>query len=147
MCHHLALGDENKISKCARCIGVGAKMAQSRQIFREKICELARFWTLNRIPKYLSGSSLTCSQICVIPLMDDRHLPHKIENKIKIKMCDQLWLAASLPVKRASFLVPPCFSNPFRILSAHWFALCAALMRSWKACTVFIVVKYGDKVY
>ncbi len=41
-------------------------------------------------------------------------------------MCDQLWLAASLPVKRASFLVPPCFSNPFRILSAHWFALCAA---------------------
>jgi hypothetical protein len=39
--------------------------------------------------------------------------------KLKIK-CDLLWLAAPLPVKRASVLVPPCFSNPFRILSAHW---------------------------
>jgi len=66
-------------------LGWGAEMAQSRQIFREKICEIARFWTLNTIPKYLSGSSLSCRRIWVSPLMDDRRLPHKIENKIKIK--------------------------------------------------------------
>jgi len=62
--------------------------------------------------------------------------------KNKNKMCDLLWLAASLPVKSASFLVPLCFSNPFRILSAHWWLVLLSVLYT---AVSFVLEIFRDK--